>query len=301
VIEFMQDPIRAALEKQRASAGPQESKSVQLPLSQQVWVFLDEINTADCMGLFKEIVCDHSLNGYPLPANLVVLAACSPYRFRHDAQQKTGGLSRGPNEEQKLKKDSLRRLVYRVYPLPETMQMYLWDFGRLGESEEGHYIKALVSSRLAKIVPSNDQEKLVNVIGMAHEYLRKELCDVGAVSLRDVLRCVQLISYFSNQLKCPSSHAIALGVAHCYYYRLPRDKYDAKTVVIPFVKNVEVVFGINFQQCLERYQNQYLQAMQMKGKIARNRALKENIFVMLVCVMNKIPVVVVGKPGAYAL
>lgn len=32
-------------------------------------------------------------------------------------------------------------------------------------------------------------------------------------------------------------------------------------------------------------------------KIALNRALRENVFVILVCIMNKIPVLVVGNPG----
>lgn len=46
------------------------------------YVFLDEINTAACMGLFKEIICDHTMQGKKLPSNLVVIAACNPYRSR---------------------------------------------------------------------------------------------------------------------------------------------------------------------------------------------------------------------------
>ncbi len=42
--------------------------------------FLDEVNTCNCMGLFKEIVADRSMNGVPLPANLEIIAACNPYR-----------------------------------------------------------------------------------------------------------------------------------------------------------------------------------------------------------------------------
>lgn len=36
----------------------------------------------------------------------------------------------------------------------------------------------------------------------------------------------------------------------------------------------------------------------MRDKIALNKALKENIFVTFVCVMNKIPVLIVGNPGS---
>ena len=53
-------------------------------IKEMAYVFLDEINTASCMGLFKEIICDHSMRGTKLPSNLIVIAACNPYRFRLD-------------------------------------------------------------------------------------------------------------------------------------------------------------------------------------------------------------------------
>ena len=34
------------------------------------------------VGLFKEIICDHSLNGQPLPTNLIILGALNPVRRR---------------------------------------------------------------------------------------------------------------------------------------------------------------------------------------------------------------------------
>jgi midasin (ATPase involved in ribosome maturation) len=44
------------------------------------WVFLDEINTCKSMGLISELLCKHSYLGYPLPSNVVFIAACNPYR-----------------------------------------------------------------------------------------------------------------------------------------------------------------------------------------------------------------------------
>ncbi len=48
----------------------------------RVVAFLDEVNTTNSMGLFKELVCDRSMNGEPLPDNLLIVAACNPYRLR---------------------------------------------------------------------------------------------------------------------------------------------------------------------------------------------------------------------------
>lgn len=48
--------------------------------TERVIVLLDEINTCNSMGLFKELVCDRTLNGKPLPNKIKIIAACNPYR-----------------------------------------------------------------------------------------------------------------------------------------------------------------------------------------------------------------------------
>jgi hypothetical protein len=49
---------------------------------ERICCFLDEVNTCNCMGLFKEIICDRSINGVMLPSNLDIIAACNPYRLK---------------------------------------------------------------------------------------------------------------------------------------------------------------------------------------------------------------------------
>ncbi len=51
-------------------------------LSESMVVFLDEVNTCNSMGLFKEIICDRSMNGHRIPHNIRVIAACNPYRLK---------------------------------------------------------------------------------------------------------------------------------------------------------------------------------------------------------------------------
>ena len=34
----------------------------------------------------------------------------------------------------------MSNLVYRVYPLPETMKEYIWNFGALDDLDESQYI-----------------------------------------------------------------------------------------------------------------------------------------------------------------
>eukprot|EP00456_Euglypha_rotunda_P019720 TRINITY_DN17417_c0_g3_i3.p1 TRINITY_DN17417_c0_g3~~TRINITY_DN17417_c0_g3_i3.p1 ORF type:complete len:178 (+),score=26.96 TRINITY_DN17417_c0_g3_i3:132-665(+) len=53
-----------------------------LKTNEFIVVFLDEVNTCNSMGLFKEMVCDRSMNGIILPSTLKIIAACNPYRLK---------------------------------------------------------------------------------------------------------------------------------------------------------------------------------------------------------------------------
>ena len=43
-------------------------------------VFFDEANTTDAIGLIKEIMCDHRIDGTPISTDIKFIAACNPYR-----------------------------------------------------------------------------------------------------------------------------------------------------------------------------------------------------------------------------
>ena len=120
-------------------------------------VFLDEVNTCNCMGLFNEMICDRSMDGKPLPDCLKIVAACNPYRLR--SQGAKDGMETGlvfdHNESVADTenvgtgiKDPLSELVYRVHPLPESMTDHVFDFGALSENTEKLYIRAMIRNML---------------------------------------------------------------------------------------------------------------------------------------------------------
>ncbi len=43
-------------------------------------VFFDEANTTESLGLIKEIMCDHRINGNKISSDIKFIAACNPYR-----------------------------------------------------------------------------------------------------------------------------------------------------------------------------------------------------------------------------
>jgi hypothetical protein len=48
----------------------------------KLWVFFDEFNTTENLGLICEILTSRTLLGKPIPENMVLLAACNPYKLR---------------------------------------------------------------------------------------------------------------------------------------------------------------------------------------------------------------------------
>ncbi|CAM9234897.1 unnamed protein product, partial [Ectocarpus fasciculatus] len=142
--------------------------------------------------------------------------------------------------------------------------------------------------------------------------------DSSAVSLRDVKRCLGLISWFAKywpggpRARTHISlfgRSLVLAVAHVYLYRLSsvqmRAQFWSKVAAITkdFGRKVDQIRCAELgqssfpQAVLKRVQKNFSDTFTVDTGIAMNEALTENIYVIVVCILNKIPVFVVGKPG----
>ena len=279
----------------------------------EVWVFLDEINTCDYLGTINEMICHRRFKGKPLPSNLVFIAACNPYRLRPPGKITTAGLN------EKTISDEFSRLVYRVHPLPETMIDFVWDYGSLSKKDERAYI-----CRMVEGITGNPDKLLVDLLCTSQDYIRDFDKSPYCVSLRDVHRCIILVKWFNKILQqrqqllsskikespkyykeahsfLDRERSFVLALAHCFQSRLPtttsRVRYREK-IVDCFRKDGNALFSeFSFEAIVRAEQEDYLERMELPEGTAKNAALRENVFVMLVCILNRIPVFVVGKPG----
>ncbi|XP_053396010.1 E3 ubiquitin-protein ligase rnf213-alpha-like [Mercenaria mercenaria] len=316
-------------------------------------LFFDEANTTEAIGLIKEIMCDKSMEGKKLKLceNLKMVAACNPYRkhseelikkleqaglgYHVDADETTDRLGRVP----------MRRLVYRVQPLPQSLLPLVWDFGQLNTQVEDLYIRQMVKRYIR-------EERLPEIPGLievssailtaSQDYMREQKDECSFVSLRDVDRVLTVMSWFYQQSQedrtlynlmddklygeeeysssdedvdeegeqmmrddgegdrvddVTRSLILALGV--CYHACL-KTRPQYRTHIARFFRAPCLLPGGDdqIQEEIESCQEVFLDHVHLEKNIARNMALRENVFMMVVCIELRIPLFLVGKPGS---
>lgn len=190
-----------------------------------MWAFLDEINACDHLGFLNGVICHHLLDGKPLDFNLVVLAACNPYR-RHDIETSQTGFS--PRELMNPGDVKNYSLAYRVHPLPEAMLDYVWDFGLLSRHDEQAYIEAMAKDKVKHHV-----HLFADLLVQSQAFTR-ECHGEASVSLRDASRCITLYQFFvkdvpkrplpKGNFRKDRSRATLLAFSHCYHSRLATEE-----------------------------------------------------------------------------
>ncbi|WAR05640.1 R213A-like protein [Mya arenaria] len=230
--------------------------------------------------------------GELIAPNLKTVGACNPYKQRITLPSEAGGINT------KLQNDPLSYLEYRVVPLPESVLQYVWDFGSLTEKDEHEYIHAMVYKLCME---SQLKESIVAAITRSQVFIKSSKEYTSTVSLRDVNRCLKLIQWFYElQQRLGKSkdevEAVILAMVLTYQMRF-RDKCLRKKYE-EVIANAFSISGAKVAEIIRMAQNAIVSKMEFPEGTAINSVLRDNIFVLLVCIINKIPVMLVGKPGS---
>ena len=281
-------------------------------------LFFDEANTSHSIGLIKEILCDRRVNGIAIPGNirLQFVAACNPYRRRSGEmldKLMTAGLgsvsTRGKVTE-KFGKIPLRELVYRVVELPQSLLPLVWDFGQLNREVEESYIREIINGHLSNsaiVLSPNLLKRITEILSITQEYMRKRTDECSFVSLRDVERTMRVMLWFYKNIHVFMSDCVLdqittsllLSLSVCYRARLKfRRSYDKELVdafKLPLSTLTDESTIVNE---IEKFQSVIADSMKIGEHIAKNSSLKENLFMMFVCIELRIPLFIIGKPGS---
>ncbi|XP_062447391.1 E3 ubiquitin-protein ligase RNF213 isoform X2 [Rhea pennata] len=290
-------------------------------------LFFDEANTTEAVSSIKEVLCDRTVQGQPLAScsGLQIIAACNPYR-KHTPKMiqrlESAGLGyrvKADETKDKLGSIPLRQLVYRVHALPPSMIPLVWDFGQLNNLTEKMYIQQIVQ-RLTEHVPMSqaEAEVITEVLFASQQYMRQRDNECSFVSLRDVERCMEVLKWFHKhsklllkelekylaEKKAPKSNvernsviwSLVLAVGVCYHASLEKKEMYRRVISQVLPKPYDTQKKILEEICL--MQDLFLSGVHLQDTIARNLALKENVFMMVICIELRIPLFLVGKPGS---
>ena len=249
----------------------------------QVWVFLDEINTCNHLPLLSDLICNSLFWGKKVNSKVVWVAACNPYRINVSKQPEIG----------LKKKVNSANLIYRVLPLPETLLEYVWDYGFLGSKDEREYIRVMTKSMNNHLV--------VDLLCLSQDFVRTVYGE-SSVSLRDVKRFIVIYKWFMYGTHwigpMKENKAIVLSLLISYECRLvdslDRERYRLQ--ILQVLSQLDILEE-TYLQIINEEEYQLFSLMEVPPGTAPNASLLENLFVLVICILNKIPVFLVGKPG----
>lgn len=272
-----------------------------------------------------------------LAHGLKIVAAVNPYRKHSDAMiaklEEAGlGFYISANESKdKLGHIPMRQLVYRVQPLPNSMLPLVWDFGQLDFNTEKVYIRQMIerSSKNGKLPKMEETEigALSELLTQSQNFMRSRNDECSFVSLRDIERVLKVTEWFldkqdlifvnmqnvkleickddSYQFYLTNTRrAFVLALIVCYHSCLHSN--ETRFMYRQMI-NTHIPLDPNFRFSREndwilfeilKCQHVFLNEIQLNNNIARNSALLENVFMMIICLELRIPLFIVGKPGS---
>ena len=316
--------------------------------SQNIWVFFDEVNTSNSLGLFAEMMIKKTILGKLIKKNVSFIAACNPYKKSDDNTKKkdkvkSAGIEPGAILDQK----KYKQLAYTVNPLPYSLLNFVFSFEHLEKNTEKKYISNMLEKSLTyqinydqdiKILNAEQQKQkiealkkdIVEPIFFAQNYVR-DIKGVSSVSLRDINRFVHLFEWFlikkrekflivsleKDEFKEEENNkendekndddenikeynpnndyifAAILAIYVCYFLRL-----DTRKLREEMNKKMNEIFGLkDFEKFCQGVVHNLVNEIKIEKGIAKNRALLENLFTLFICINNKIPLFLCGKPG----
>lgn len=302
----------------------------------KLWVFLDEFNTTEEVGYIKEIIMERRFMGRAVPDNIVFLAACNPFRTKQvKANTIKVGIEKKSNpnaiSQSMLYKvlpppESMIEIMWNFQELKEEesriyIETIIHSHVKVAvpdekpdskmEGKENKEDKPVATRAFITYRPKD----VARVIHVTHEMFKRDV-EKSAVNLRDVSRFKILYCWFMGNMpeKAVNEHerqafidyehnikldrgerAFILSICFCYYMRL--GTFEKRMEYLSMIEKEMGYSEKHMSKVLENEQLDYLSRMQRPKGCALNLALRENVFTCLVCLMNKLPIIIVGMPG----
>ena len=303
----------------------------------ELWAFFDEINTCLTLSLLTQVFINRTFNGEKLEENVRLIGACNPYRKRKELIERCGLTREDDEDDQLVYKvEQLpQSLLYYVFSFgslrDEGEKKYIRSIIQKLFTKEEEQLRDLTTEAIFKChiflreYFGNDPS-----IVSLREIARFKTC---VEFFRDYF--IKKNDQTKNKLdketeKVYKIKSIICSIYLCYFIRLTnedkRGKFDAELQQILLEianvnyevktedeKNIPDLFSKikyerlaqdlrekNFQKfsdLLKIEEEFLLEQIELDKGIGKNQLLKENLFLLFLAVVTKIPLIIVGKPG----
>ena len=300
--------------------------------NKELWIFFDEINTCLSLSLLTEIFINRTFDGEKLDDNIRLIGACNPYRRRKLTAEKCG-LSREDEIEDNLvyKVEQLpQSLLFYVFSFgslkDEDEKKYIKKIFDKNE-EELHNLTTEAISKChiflrktfedPSIVSLREIARFTKCVEFFQDYFLKKYNqkknDIDdetkkLYKIKSIICSIYLCYYirliddqkrgsFNTELQ-----QTLLEIVNVYSEE-KNDKNNKANNLFDKIKYEKLKKEImesnieNFSDLLKIEEEFLLSKVEKNKGIGENELLKENLFLLFLSVVTKIPLTIVGKPG----
>ena len=303
----------------------------------ELWVFFDEINTCLSLSLLTEIFINRTFNGEKLEDNIRLIGACNPYRKRKELIERCGLTREDDEDDQLVYKvEQLpQSLLYYVFSFgslrDEDEKKYIRSIIQKLFTQEEEKLRDLTTEAISQChiflrESFGNDPSIVSLREIARFKTCVEFFEDYFLKKNDQSK----FNLDKETQKLYKIKSIICSIYLCYYIRLTnevrRGKFDAQLInILLEIANVyaekkdenekkgnnlyskiryeklsqdlrEKNFQ-NFSDLLKIEEEFLLEQIEKDKGIGENQLLKENLFLLFLAVVTKIPLIIVGKPG----
>ena len=298
---------------------------------EELWIFFDDINTCLSLTLITQIFINRTFNGNVLSDNIRLIGACRPYRKRKENKEKYGLSFSDDNDNELvyLVNPLPQSLFYYIFNIgsisDKDEEKYIYGMIQkifIKEEQNLHEITVKLISKChnflreiydISIVSLREINRFCKLFEFFKEYFRKK----------------NEYENIQNNDRNNKLRSIICSIYLCYYTRLTNDvikvqfEHELKYILLKLINNNEEyeVKGIDimveitnkdfkkeilhknkfiqhFSDFIKIEQYFLIEQINLDKGIVPNILLRENIFILFVSLLTKIPLFIMGKSGS---
>ena len=286
---------------------------------EEIWVFFDNINTCQSFELINEIFINRTFFGEKLNENIRIMGACNPFRKTKNEFNNCLAYNVHPLPQSLLyyvfsfgfmnnedEKDYIYDMVEKLFNKNKEEELHKFTADSIFECH-----KFLRSIYDYSVVSLKDVNRFIKCVEFFKKYykLKEDIIQTEKLyKIKSIICSIYLCYYFRLDIKNRSRFDIALRKSLLKLVNYEennnlKDKWEYSEL-LEEIKYRDL--KINLVSCQVRYfsdiikieEDFLMDKIEINDDIYKNDLLKENIFVLFISIVMKIPLRLFGKPNS---